>query len=213
MTTLTERPAAGEIVAASYTEFTAESYALNETPLLGSLVRAEMVVGMVHDARTESIGLTAREGQPNDGDGEVYKLHPEFSYTLHTRFSAMAVGYYRDGNIVHTYPDTLPRLYYKCYPLDDAATLQFTAKPGYLRALLCADSTCVDQAVAYLLTRIYHLRGNDRTHLLAATTFLGRLLKGQYDRLLAILETLEGMLGDSYTDNGVAVRGLGRIDY
>lgn len=188
----------GEIVAASYTEFTAESYTLHESPALGQLVRAEHAVGVVHKASTESIGLTSREGKPDDEDGAVYKLHPEFEYTLHTRFSALAVGYYKDASIVHAYPDKLPHLHFQCYLLDDAAMISFTAKPGYLRPLVTASDCCVDEAIAYLLSRVFYIHSKDSAHLLAATTYLSRLLKGQYDRLLAILETLEGMLGEDY---------------
>lgn len=199
---LPKRQVLGEIVEASYTEFTAESYQLHQTPTLGRLVRAEHAIGVVHKACTESIGLTSREGKPDDQDGTVYKLHPEFEYTLHTRFSALAVGYYNGSRIIHAYPDTLPRLHYQCYLLDDAATLEFTVKPGYLRPLVNASDCCVDEAIAYLLGHVFYLHGKDRGHLLNATAFLSRLLKGQYDRLVGILETLDEMLGDDYAAGG-----------
>ncbi|HUS13960.1 MAG TPA: hypothetical protein VM536_02985, partial [Chloroflexia bacterium] len=47
-----------------------------------------------------------------------------------------------------------------------------------------------------VLARTYALRGGDHAHLLQSTEFLGRLLKGQYDRLVAILETVEALIGD-----------------
>ena len=74
--------------------------------------------------------------------------------------------------------------------------LRFTERPHYLRLLLQAPDCPVDEVIIHLLARAYRVRGGDRAHLLRTTEFLGRLLKGQYDRLVAILETVEALIDD-----------------
>ncbi len=203
---MTKRQLVGEVVVAEYTTFCAESFKLHQAPPLGGLVIADNVVGLVYSARTEGLGPIIRKGKEDNADGEVYNLHPELERTLRTQFTALCVGYYagKDG-YKHIYPERPPRVHYQCHLLDDAALCQFTERPDYLRALLNASEPAVDQALIHLLYRAYTMREaapTRRAHLLAATTFLSRLLKGQYDRLLAILETLEGMLGEDYASAG-----------
>lgn len=216
---MSERQLVGEIVIAEYTTFCAESYKLHQAPPLGGLVMADSVVGLVYSARTEGLGPIIRKGKEDNADGEVYNLHPELERTLRTQFTALCVGYQAaDGSIKHFYPDRPPRVHYQCHLLDDEASYQFTARPDYLRAVVSATDPGIDQALIHLLYRTYQMRPPDqvrRDHLLAATTFLSRLLKGQYDRLIAILETLEGMLGDGYASDGEGemMRGVGRVEY
>lgn len=214
---MSERQLVGEIVVAEYTTFCAESFKLHQAPPLGGLVIADHVVGLVYSARTEGLGPIIRKGKEDNADGEVYNLHPELERTLRTQFTALCVGYQAaDGSIKHIYPDRPPRVHYQCHLLDDAATCQFTERPDYLRAVVSAPDPGVDQALIHLLARAYQMRPAGharRAHLLAATTFLSRLLKMQYDRLLAILETLEGMLGDDYTADREVLRGVGRVEY
>jgi hypothetical protein len=59
-----------------------------------------------------------------------------------------------------------------------------------------ASDCPVDEVIIHVLARAFQVRGGDRTHLLRSTEFLGRLLKGQYDRLVAILETVEALIDD-----------------
>jgi hypothetical protein len=214
---MTERQLVGEIVTAEYTSFCAESYRLHQAPPLGGLVVADNVVGLVYSAHTEGLGPILRKGKEENADGEVYKQHPELERTLRTQFTALCLGYYGDaGRIRHIYPDHPPRIHYQCYLLDDEAVCGFTEHPEYLRAALTATDPGTDQALIHLLYRAYTMRhpgAGRRDHLLAATTFLSRLLKAQYDRLLAILEPLEEMLGDEYGNDGELVRGVGRVDY
>jgi hypothetical protein len=45
----------------------------------------------------------------------------------------------------------------------------------------------------HLIIKGYKARGNNRDWLYATAEYLGRQLKGQYDRLLAILKTLDAL--------------------
>ncbi len=200
------RAALGEVIGASYRAFTAESYQLHELPPLGGLVVAQDVLGLVYDAKTEGLGPISAKGKADDADGAVYQIHPDLNRTLRSQFSALVVAHYawtadRDAppenrRLVYTYPDTPPRLHYRTALCSTAELLRFTEKPHYLRLLMQATDCPVDEVIIYVLARAYNVRGADRAHLLRTTEFLGRLLKGQYDRLVAILETVESLIAE-----------------
>src|SRR3954467_13069987 len=88
-----ERTVLGEVVAASYSRFTAESYRLHELPPLGGLVVVENVLGGVCEAGTEGLGPINARGGPDDADGAVYHHHPDLERTLKSQFSALVVGH------------------------------------------------------------------------------------------------------------------------
>ena len=201
-----ERAALGEVIGASYRAFTAESYKLHELPPLGGLVVAQDVLGLVYDAKTEGLGPISAKGKAADADGAVYQIHPDLKRTLRSQFSALVVAHYawtadraappEAHRLVYTYPDTPPRLHYRTSLCNEAELLRFTERPQYLRLLMQATDCPVDEVIIYVLARAYAVRGGDRAHLLRTTEFLGRLLKGQYDRLVAILETVESLIAD-----------------
>src|SRR5437762_7918968 len=86
----------GEVIATSFSSFTAESYELNSTPPLGGLVVAEDVLGVVCAARTEGLGPISAKGGLGDEDGSVYRNYPDLQRTLRTQFTALVVGCYND---------------------------------------------------------------------------------------------------------------------
>ncbi|MGI8587268.1 MAG: hypothetical protein ACR2M0_06205 [Chloroflexia bacterium] len=196
----------GEVIGASYGAFTAESYNLHETPPLGGLVVAQDVLGLVYDAKTEGLGPVSAKGAAGDADGDVYQIHPDLMRTLRSQFSALVVAHYawmpdraappEQRRLVYTYPDVPPRLHYKVWLCSGEEQMRFTEQPHYLRLLMQAADCPVDEVIIHVLARSFALRDGDRAHLLRSTAFLGRLLKGQYDRLVAILETVEALIGD-----------------
>src|SRR5437764_15229797 len=113
----------GEVIATSYSSFTAESYELNSTPPLGGLVVAEDVLGVVCAARTEGLGPISAKGNIEDEDGSVYRNYPDLQRTLRTQFTALVVGCYdnitrdarKERTAVYTYPQCPPRVHYKCW--------------------------------------------------------------------------------------------------
>jgi hypothetical protein len=194
------RTQAGEVIATSYSSFTVESYELNSTPPLGGLVVAESVLGVVCSARTEGLGPISARGALGDEDGGVYKLYPDLERTLRTNFTALVVGCYDDSNAeaapVYTYPECPPRVHYKCWLAADDELVRFTERPDYLRLLLYSmesEATNIDQVLIHLIVSAFRARGDDREWLSATAEYLGRQLKGQYDRLLALLKTLDAL--------------------
>ena len=203
---MNERQQLGEVIATSYSNFTVESYELNSTPPLGGLVVAENVLGVVCSARTEGLGPISAKGSLADEDGGVYNLYPDLQRTLRTSFTAVVVGCYPSNTQyavssthsvpTYTYPECPPRVHYKCYLATAEELVRFTTQPDYLRLLLYsadAQPSDIDQVLVHLILRSYRARNNDHAWLQTAAEYLGRQLKGQYDRLLAILKTLDNL--------------------
>ncbi len=210
----------GEVIATSYSSFTAESYELNSTPPLGGLVVAEDVLGVVCAARTEGLGPISAKGSIEDEDGGVYRNYPDLQRTLRTQFTALVVGCYDgaagDGHgrrvAVYTYPECPPRVHYKCWLASDEELISFTAKPDYLRLLLSStEATNVDQVLIHLIVKTFKTRGRDHEWLSATAEYLGRQLKGQYDRLLAILKTLDALTEERVASPGEVQDSIGKV--
>ncbi len=209
-----ERKQLGEVIATSYSSFTVESYELNSTPPLGGLVAAQNVLGVVCSARTEGLGPISAKGSLEDEDGGVYQIYPDLQRTLRSQFSALVVGCYNEADTeqarqaIYSYPECPPRVHYKCWLASDRELVAFTARPDYLRLLLSsaeAEPTNIDQVLIHLIVRAYKARGGDRAWLSSTAEYLGRQLKGQYDRLLAILKTLDVLTeGKAVVSGGVS---------
>ncbi len=92
--------------------------------------------------------------------------------------------------------------------------LRFTERPDYLRLLLYSvesDATNIDQVLIHLILKVFRARGNDRNWLSSTAEYLGRQLKGQYDRLLAILKTLDVLSGEVRPDPVGLPRSVGNV--
>jgi hypothetical protein len=207
----------GEIIATSYSNFTAESYSLNETPPLGGLVVAESVLGVVCSARTEGLGPISARGSLEDEDGGVYKLYPDLQRTLRTQFTALVVGCYDTSNpekALYTYPECPPRVHYKCWQSTDDELVRFTSQPDYLRLLLSStEISDVDQVLIHMILMAFKARGRDREWLSHTAEYLGRQLKGQYDRLLAILKTLDALTGERPAAAEPVAESVGKVRF
>lgn len=208
----------GEVIATSYSSFTVESYELNSTPPLGALVVAQNVIGVVCSARTEGLGPISARGSIDGDDDSVYEMYPDLQRTLRSQFGALVVGCYdesRPGALwepVYTFPECPPRVHYKCRLGTDAEMVRFTEQPDYLRLLLFSTEVSnIDQVLIHLVMRGYKARGGDRVWLSRTAEYLGRQLKGQYDRLLAILKTLDSLTTDHQEVAGHISGAVGKV--
>jgi hypothetical protein len=214
-----ERQVIGELIATSYSSFTVESYELNTTPPLGALVVAQNVLGVVCLARTEGLGTISARGSAEDDDESVYRLYPDLQRTLRSQFTALVVGCYDetrgawpDGEAIYAYPECPPRVHYKCRLASDGELVAFTAHPDYLRLLLATtEPVPVDQVAIHLIVRAFKVRGNDHEWLRSTAEYLGRQLKGQYDRLLAILKTLDTLTAHGVTETREVPESVGNV--
>ena len=211
-----QRKQLGEVISTSYSSFTAESYALNDTPPLGGLVVAENVLGVVCAARTEGLGPISAMGSAGDEDGSVYHAYPDLQRTLRSQFTALVVGCYDEASgapkVVYTYPEHPPRVHYKCCLASDEELVSFTEQPDYLRLLLSStEATNIDQVLIHLVLAAYKARSRDRQWLSATAQYLGRQLKGQYDRLLAILKTLDALTEEQASAPDALPEAIGKV--
>jgi hypothetical protein len=210
----------GEVIATSYSSFTVESYELNSTPPLGALVVAQNVIGVVCSARTEGLGPISARGSLDGDDDSVYEMYPDLQRTLRSQFGALVVGCYDETRSatsgehepVYTFPECPPRVHYKCWLATDAEMVRFTEQPDYLRLLLFSTEVSnIDQVLIHLVMRGYRARGNDRAWLSRTAEYLGRQLKGQYDRLLAILKTLDSLTIERQEATGQVSGAVGKV--
>lgn len=212
----------GEVIATSYSNFTVESYELNNTPSLGALVRAQNVLGVVCAARTEGLGPISARGSLGDEDGSVYRQYPDLQRTLRSQFIALVVGCYDEsrgepaGNktAVYTYPECPPHVHYGCWLASNDELIHFTERPDYLRLLLYsadAEAANIDQVLIHLIVKAYKVRGHDREWLSSTAEYLGRQLKGQYDRLLALLKTLDALTVEAKVGVSEVAEAVGKV--
>lgn len=215
-----KRKQLGEVIATSYSSFTVESYELNSTPPLGSLVVAQNVIAVVCSARTEGLGPISAKGSIDGDDGSVYEMYPDLQRTLRSQFSALVVGCYDESRglppgseeAVYTFPECPPRVHYKCWQATNSEMVRFTQQPDYVRLLLASTEVPnVDQVLIHLVVRAFKVRGNDREWLASTAEYLGRQLKGQYDRLLAILKTLDTLTAERQEAAGEMSGSVGKV--
>src|SRR5437763_5118267 len=191
----------GEVIETSTVGFWAESTALHDVPPLGSLVAValeggETLYGVVAFGQTAGIDAgrrAVRRGNDEVFDGAIYKEHPELSRILRTTFRAATVGYVgADGQPKHHLPPCPPPLHYSVLRCEPAAVRAFTEAPRYF-AILAADAGEVppEQLLAAHIRCVYDDRGRDADWLAEAGREVARLLKRDYDRLLAVLEAID----------------------
>lgn len=218
---LDERKTLGEVIATSYSSFTVESYELNSTPPLGALVVAQNVLGVVCAAHTEGLGPISARGGLDGDDASVYTMYPDLQRTLRSQFSALVVGCYDEAQgvwptakAIYAYPECPPRVHYKCHLAPEEELVAFTQQPDYLRLLLqSTEATNIDQVLIHLILKGYKARGNDHEWLYATAEYLGRQLKGQYDRLLAILKTLDALTQGQPEVTGDLPEAVGKVRF
>src|SRR5581483_4382671 len=137
-------------------EFHAQSCRLHEAPAFGSLVRVDdaerglRVFGLVSEARTGSIDPGARpimRGREGMLDGEIYRQHPDLEHVLRTEFTAVVVGFRRDGTICHYLPPWPPRVHWTVCACDAGDVRAFSERLDFLGRLV-AEANDGDELVA-----------------------------------------------------------------
>ena len=103
-------------------------------------------------------------------------------------------------------------MHFKCWLASNEEVAAFTAQPDYLRLLLSSiEATNIDQVLIHLIVMAFRARGRDRAWLSATAEYLGRQLKGQYDRLLAVLKTLDALTEEPVAAPGEVPETVGKI--
>jgi len=209
----------GEIVAATTTGFTAESYELNTAPPFGALLSVRAAAtsavsryyALCYGVETGSIepGRNAvawgRQDDDDDDDDDVYQRQPQLRHVLHTTFDALLVGYEprTDGtSLIRTHdaafppplqriPPSPPRLHAAVEVASPAVVAHFNRSLSYLRLLLRSAAPNLEDLTAAAIRHAYEAMSEDRIFLVNAARCTARLLGAEHDRIMTILELLD----------------------
>lgn len=191
----------GEVIETSTSGFTAESDELHRLPELGALVRVgglseqQAFYGVVSFGETGGLDTSRRAVRRGSGevtDEAIYARHPELEYVLRTVFSVAVIGYGEDGAPRHVLPALPVPLHYSAKACSRAEVEHFCAEPRYFQTLLSYSGEITPEALIAA-----HLRWVDRTlddghhWLREATRRLARLMKRDYDRFVAIVQSAD----------------------
>jgi hypothetical protein len=194
----------GEIVAVATTTFTAQSYDLNHAPAFGSLLRVPVPTGhgrsplyyaLCYGAQTGAIepGRHAVAwGRFDDDEDDIYRRQPQLSQVLRTTFDALLVGYANGDAVVQRVPAMPPRLHALVYEATREEVALFNADLGYLRFVLRTPLPNADDFIAAAIEHAQRAMGGDRAFLVAAARTVVRLLGSEHERVMNILELLDG---------------------
>jgi len=189
----------GEVTEASTRELHAQSCRLHEAPPFGSLVRVDdrerglRIYGLVAETRTGSIDPGARpvmRGREGMLDAEIYRQHPDLEHVLRTEFTALIVGFRRDGAIHQSLPPWPPRVHWSVYACDPVEVRAFSERLDFLSRLVL-EGAAVDELVAACVRLCDEARGGDRSFRLRVGRELAGLLRDEHDRLAWLLRRIE----------------------
>ncbi len=201
--------AVGEVIETSLTNYTAQTYKLDDSPPFGGLVRVcdrgrrSEIFGVVHHIATGGIDPGRRATARGNGefplnDEQIYSENPQLSRLLRTEFGVTVLGCRKldsdgqPGRTTYVFPDYPPPLHYSVVLCSPQALIEFTNEPRYLRTLLEARDAPTEELTAAVLRRGAEARGmQGRDWLVESGRYLARLLKEDYDRLRLILEKCE----------------------
>jgi hypothetical protein len=192
----------GEIVATSSSSLTAASFTLHRPPALGSLVKVGLqeergaVYAVVSYGTTTGLDpgrRVVRRSTESVHDAAIYAEHPQLEKTLRTEFRALLVGYDGpDGRIRQHLPPRPPPLHYSVSDCDTDEITSFTQRRDYFRLLLDSEGELPsEQLLAAHIREMTGARGGDDEWLAAAARESAALLKGEYDRLMGLLQAIE----------------------
>jgi hypothetical protein len=190
----------GEIVAVETTSFTAQSYELNRAPAFGSLLRVAApgqptYFALCYGSQTGSIepGRHAVAwGRFEDDGDDIYQRQPQLGQVLRTTFDALLVGYVDGARTVQRVPAMPPRLHALVYAATPEEVACFNDDLAYLRFVLRTPLPNADDFIAATIEHAYQSKGQDRDFLVGAARTVARLLGAEHERVMNILELLDG---------------------
>ena len=194
----------GEIVAAATTTCTAQSYELNRAPAFGSLLRVPVPGASGHSPIYYALCFGAQTGaiEPgrhavawgrlDDDEADIYRRQPQLSQVLRTTFDALLVGYSDGGAVAQRVPAMPPCLHALVYEATCDEVAHFNADLSYLRFVLRTPLPNADDFIAATIEHAQRAMGGDRAFLVAAARTVVRLLGSEHERVMNILELLDG---------------------
>jgi hypothetical protein len=190
----------GEIIETTTLDFLAESLTLHQPPPLGELVKVNMdgqcyCYGVVCHGATSSPDAGRRAVRRSQGeivDEAVYRAHPQLERLLQTVFRVVLVGWQEDDRVRQTLPPSPPPLHHAVYLCDAREAHRLSDNLLYFRLLLSATcETPSEQVLAAHIRRMTARRGEDLSWLERAARESALLLKGDHERLMAVLAAID----------------------
>ncbi|MCH7800306.1 MAG: hypothetical protein IIC24_02070 [Chloroflexi bacterium] len=188
----------GEVIEASTTEFTIQSYELYDAPPLGSLVRCGssevgVVYGIVFEVATRSLDSARRpiaRGRDEDSEAAIYQENPQLSRLLTTEFRALTVGYLDDETLRRWLAPLPPRIHSFVRSCHGDELREFSKSLEFVPILLSAPTAATDDVLAAFLRQASESYPEPETFLIEAGRQLTPLLGDQLHRLNNLLQRL-----------------------
>ena len=189
----------GEVLEATTTGFTAQSYELFQLPPLGSLVKTgdgqTTIYGIVAGAETGGIEPGRRpiaRGKDAENDDAIYKENPQLAKLLKSEFSVLVIGHKTDSKIKHYLSPRPARLHNFVFPCSDEEIRQFSGSFGFLSLIIKSGLPVPADELTAACLRLMSLAHEDgHRFLISAGKELATQLTGEMNRLKAILERIK----------------------
>ena len=188
----------GEVIEASTTEFTTQSYDLYDAPL-GTLVRCGgesdtgVVYGIVFEVATRSLDSARRpiaRGRNEESEADIYQENPQLNRLLTTEFRSLTVGHREDETLRRWLAPLPPRIHSFVHPCHGNDLLEFASSLEFVPILLSAPTAATDDVLASFLRLASESHPEPETFLIQAGRQLTPLLGDQLQRLNNLLRRL-----------------------
>jgi hypothetical protein len=186
----------GEIIEASTSEFTAQSYELYQLPAFGSLVKTkDEIYGIVYTATTAGIEPGRRpiaRGKDEASEEAVYSSSPQLMKLLKSEFGALIAGHKQNDKVLHHLPPQPARLHGFVFQCSPEEVKEFSKSLSFLNILNNAHLNIpVEELLAASLRQMAAVQDDKHAFLVAAGKELATLLCGQYQQLRVVLGRLQ----------------------
>lgn len=169
-----------------------------DLPSFGTFCQVEaqkgrsQVIGVIYDISVEDDPF-ARQLATAEGLTEEQLQDTQVNRQVPVEFSALAVGYRRDGQIRHTVPPQPPMTLAEIYPLSAEDVQSFTERLDFLPLVLAAPQLPVDHLLIACLRQAALARPESarRPFLVEAGRACARLLAGDLARLNNLVRGLQ----------------------
>ncbi len=189
---MSEKPIA-EVIESCSTEIRAECWELEISPPLGAMVRiasAPVSFALVYQISTQSLDPGRCPVAYGKTEEELRREQPQIFELLKTEFKAILIGHQTGEQIHPILPPQPPRIHsFVCLSRPEEAR-GLTARPEYLRRLLCAPLPSVDELIVACTRQLLAVHPDKIAFLLAVGKELASLLAEDYERLKAILRRI-----------------------
>jgi len=188
-----------EVIEASSAEFTAQCYKLDQSPVLGSLVKTQddlgAIYGVVYNVETHSLEPGRRvvaRGEEMKAQEEVFKANPQLSRLLSTDFKVIIIGHMQGEKLYHYLPPKPVPIHGFVYTCQTEEIRAFTQSLDFLSLLVNAGLPVpVDEVVAACLRYASQAHSDSQAFLVKAGKELAGIMSSDAGRLNSLLKRLK----------------------